>query len=99
VPIILAGDFNDWQGVRVLREAGCRRFSCSIVAGTRQLSGPLPVLPLDRIYVRGLRVVSAEVLHGRPWSRLSDHLPLTASCCRTSLLGCDVRYETSVFDD
>jgi hypothetical protein len=40
VPIILAGDFNDWQGVRVLREAGCRRFSCSIVAGTRQLSGP-----------------------------------------------------------
>jgi endonuclease/exonuclease/phosphatase family metal-dependent hydrolase len=81
VPIILAGDFNDWQGEasECLREAGCRRFSCSIVAGTRQLSGPLPVLPLDRIYVRGLRVVSAEVLHGRPWSRLSDHLPLTAS--------------------
>jgi endonuclease/exonuclease/phosphatase family metal-dependent hydrolase len=33
---------------------------------------------LDRIYARGLRLVSAHVPHGRAWSRMSDHLPLIA---------------------
>ena len=38
----------------------------------------LPLLHLDRIYVRGLRPVSAHVPHGRAWARMSDHLPLVA---------------------
>lgn len=44
-----------------------------------QLSSRFPVLPLDRIYLRNLRVVQARVLSGLPWSLLSDHLPLLAS--------------------
>jgi len=38
----------------------------------------LPVLRLDRIYVRGFTVDKAEVHFGTPWSRISDHAPLTA---------------------
>lgn len=38
----------------------------------------VPFLPLDRIYVRGVKVNSARVLRGRPWASLSDHAPLTA---------------------
>jgi endonuclease/exonuclease/phosphatase family metal-dependent hydrolase len=37
-----------------------------------------PLFPLDRIYVRGIKINSAKVLHGLPWRSLSDHAPLTA---------------------
>ena len=39
----------------------------------------MPWLRLDRIYVRGFKVESAEVLHGDRWSRLSDHAPILAA--------------------
>ncbi len=38
----------------------------------------MPILRLDRIYVRGFRVVNAQVHRGAPWSLLSDHLALSA---------------------
>ena len=38
----------------------------------------LPLLQLDRIYVRGLQPRSAVVPHGAVWRRMSDHLPLIA---------------------
>ena len=38
----------------------------------------LPVLSLDRIYVRNLSVKDAWVHTGKPWSQLSDHLPISA---------------------
>ena len=38
----------------------------------------LPVLRLDRIYVRGFAVESAQVHFGLPWSRISDHAALSA---------------------
>jgi endonuclease/exonuclease/phosphatase family metal-dependent hydrolase len=38
----------------------------------------LPLLHLDRIYVRGLKPLSAHVPHGQAWWRMSDHLPLIA---------------------
>jgi endonuclease/exonuclease/phosphatase family metal-dependent hydrolase len=34
------------------------------------------MLAMDRIYVRGLKIHSAEVLH--EWLKLSDHLGITA---------------------
>jgi endonuclease/exonuclease/phosphatase family metal-dependent hydrolase len=40
---------------------------------------PLPLLPLDRLYVRGFKVVSLEVpraARGTVWHRVSDHAPL-----------------------
>jgi endonuclease/exonuclease/phosphatase family metal-dependent hydrolase len=38
----------------------------------------LPILRLDRIYVRGFKVAAAQVHRGKPWSMLSDHLALSA---------------------
>ncbi len=44
----------------------------------RSFPSTLPVLRLDRIYVRGFAVDKAEVHYGQPWSRISDHAALTA---------------------
>jgi endonuclease/exonuclease/phosphatase family metal-dependent hydrolase len=33
---------------------------------------------MDRIYQRGFRVEEAQVLKGRRWARLSDHVPVLA---------------------
>ncbi|WP_434627055.1 endonuclease/exonuclease/phosphatase family protein [Chromobacterium sp. CV08] len=81
-PLILAGDFNDWRGeasMLLRRELGLQEVFLE-TRGSHAQSFParMPMLPLDRIYVRGLRVESARVLSGKPWSVLSDHLPLCA---------------------
>jgi endonuclease/exonuclease/phosphatase family metal-dependent hydrolase len=62
-----------------------------LVSYLRQLSGrgpkirpartfpaAMPWFRLDRIYVRGFNIVSAQVLHGAMWARLSDHAPIIA---------------------
>ena len=43
----------------------------------------LPVLRLDRIYVRGFEVASSQVHRGHPWSKLSDHLAVSADLKRS----------------
>jgi endonuclease/exonuclease/phosphatase family metal-dependent hydrolase len=45
----------------------------------RTFPSALPFFRLDRIYVRGFKVESAQVLHGPMWARLSDHAPLVAT--------------------
>ncbi len=81
-PIIAAGDFNDWRGrahALLLREAGLREvFVQSLGRAVRTFPAPMPLLPLDRIYVRGVAVHAPVALPRRPWSRLSDHAPLAA---------------------
>ena len=44
----------------------------------RTFPAAMPVLQLDRIYVRGFRVETAKVLHGASWARLSNHAPIAA---------------------
>ncbi|WP_028535753.1 endonuclease/exonuclease/phosphatase family protein [Paludibacterium yongneupense] len=83
IPLILAGDFNDWRvqaSDQLARDLGLNEVFL-MLHGEHALSFParMPFLPLDRIYVRGLKPLRAEVLHGAPWARLSDHLPLVAS--------------------
>ena len=48
------------------------------VTPARTFPAAMPVLKLDRIYVRGFSVLNAKVLHGASWARLSDHAPLVA---------------------
>lgn len=76
-PLIVAGDFNDWgaQLLKPMAALDLRTFD-----GIRLPTYParLPMLHLDRIYMRGLRPLSAHVPHGRAWTRMSDHLPLIA---------------------
>jgi len=44
----------------------------------RTFPSAFPLLRLDRVYVRGLRIASAKVLSGPTWARLSDHAPIVA---------------------
>ena len=82
LPIIVAGDFNDWRqrATRVL-EQRLGMTEVSVAAGGRhQRTFPsmLPLLRLDRIYVRGFKVLRSQVHRGAPWSLLSDHLAVSA---------------------
>jgi len=85
-PLILAGDFNDWREVagKVLVEGLGLSEAFELTRGRTAQSYPatLPLFRLDRIYVRGLHVEKADVHHGHPWSRISDHAALSASLTR-----------------
>jgi endonuclease/exonuclease/phosphatase family metal-dependent hydrolase len=86
MPIIVAGDFNDWRqrASRILEKSlGMREVSATAGSGhLRTFPSLLPLLRLDRIYVRGLEALRAEVHRGAPWSLLSDHLALSAELRR-----------------
>jgi endonuclease/exonuclease/phosphatase family metal-dependent hydrolase len=45
----------------------------------RTFPAALPWFRLDRIYVRGFKVDTAQVLHGTLWAKLSDHAPIVAT--------------------
>lgn len=98
-PIIIAGDFNDWRAGHSQLSAKLREalgvieaFESTHGAPARTFPSIMPMLTLDRIYVRGMRVIHAEklplhapqsnVLPASPigirarWRRLSDHIGL-----------------------
>jgi endonuclease/exonuclease/phosphatase family metal-dependent hydrolase len=80
-PVVVAGDFNDWRrrAHRVLEQAGLHEvFLNANGRSARSFPARLPLLQLDRIYVRNAAVHSPLVLSRKPWSHLSDHLPLAA---------------------
>ena len=82
-PLIIAGDFNDWRNhahdglagrlgmVEVFSACNGQR------RPPRSFPAALPLLRLDRIYVRGFRVIDVAVQSGRAWSRISDHAALS----------------------
>ena len=49
------------------------------VQPARTFPAALPLLQLDRVYIRGFSVESAQVLHGVMWAKLSDHAPIVAN--------------------
>lgn len=85
-PLILAGDFNDWKKVSCLQLAQRLNMTEAFMSCHDKLlptfPSRLPVLSLDRIYVRNLAVKRAWVHKGKPWSALSDHLPISAELIR-----------------
>jgi endonuclease/exonuclease/phosphatase family metal-dependent hydrolase len=80
-PLIVAGDFNDWR-----RRAGPILHGCGLREAfveehgrpARSFPARWPFLALDRIYFRNVRVTRTAVHTKRPWSHLSDHVPLSA---------------------
>lgn len=81
-PLILAGDFNDWRKTShdiLLRELGLVE---AHQATTRRLANtfpaPHPLLPMDRIYLRGFRVNSCTILRTADWRWISDHCAILA---------------------
>ncbi len=83
LPIIVAGDFNHWrQRASLILGDRLGLTEVSLAAGGRRhqrtFPSVLPMFGLDRIYVRGFKVVSTKVHRGAPWSLLSDHLAVSA---------------------
>ena len=79
-PVVLAGDFNDWRNRVEPRFAEVGLIDAFTSGGRkppRTFPGRLPLLRLDRIYVRGLAVQEARALHHL--HRLSDHIGLFAT--------------------
>lgn len=85
-PLVVAGDFNDWRGAATAmleRELGMVEvFRSALGRHARSFPARLPLLSLDRIYVRGLEVGGARRLAEASWSRLSDHVALAATLRR-----------------
>jgi endonuclease/exonuclease/phosphatase family metal-dependent hydrolase len=81
LPIIVAGDFNDWrQRASSVLEKSLGMTEVSVASAgrhSRTYPSMLPMFHLDRIYVRGFKVLRSGVHRGPPWSRLSDHLALS----------------------
>jgi len=79
-PLIVAGDFNDWR-----RRAGPILARCGLKEAfveqhgrpARSFPARWPVLRLDRVYFRNVRVRRTAVHSMRPWTHLSDHVPLS----------------------
>jgi endonuclease/exonuclease/phosphatase family metal-dependent hydrolase len=79
-PLIIAGDFNDWnrqatdifEGELGMTEAhrGHKNFFA------RTFPAKLPLLSLDRIYVKNLNVVDSGIWPSPTGQHFSDHLPL-----------------------
>ena len=81
-PLIVAGDFNDWRhnASRQLLEGAALHevFEQANGKPARTFPARLPVLRLDRIYVRNAIGHAPVVLPNKPWAQLSDHAPLAA---------------------
>jgi endonuclease/exonuclease/phosphatase family metal-dependent hydrolase len=82
LPLIVAGDFNDWRGA-VDGEFGMSLGLTDVTVATRGAKARtfpawLPLFPLDRIYCRGLTARSSATYHRDNWARLSDHAGLFA---------------------
>lgn len=77
MPLIVAGDFNDW-GERVHRHFEAMGLRTWEPAAHPTFPARLPLVQLDYVYVRGLTPTRVQVPRGRAWWRMSDHLPLIA---------------------
>lgn len=81
--LVLAGDFNDWNGEMTSyfqQELGLREvFYHSRGRHAKSFPAIYPLLSLDRVYIRGLDIHSAQVLRKADWRGSSDHLPLAVS--------------------
>jgi endonuclease/exonuclease/phosphatase family metal-dependent hydrolase len=79
-PVIIAGDFNDWQLQGNKRLGRCDYLHEVFERNNGHLAktypARFPMLRLDRIYLRNATSHSPRILGNRPWTHLSDHLPL-----------------------
>ncbi len=81
-PLILAGDFNDWNGrmrTGLESELNLREvFKSQYGRYAKTYPSMYPMLSMDRIYYRGLELLDCASYTGKPWKKLSDHAPLYA---------------------
>jgi endonuclease/exonuclease/phosphatase family metal-dependent hydrolase len=79
-PLVIAGDFNDWKTTaeHQFEEALDLKELFVEMTGRHAKTFPvwMPVLPMDRIYYRGITPVSCTRHASGPWRTLSDHAAL-----------------------
>ncbi len=79
-PLIIAGDFNDWRNhaSRLLaQELQLHEvFDASHGRLARSYPAGMPLLRMDRIYVRGLEIQHCDVC---TWNKISDHVALSTT--------------------
>ena len=80
-PLIIAGDFNDWREMAnrtMIEQLGLTEvFELTSGKAARSYPSWMPILRLDRIYVRGFHIENVQIHRGLPWSRISDHAVLS----------------------
>lgn len=80
IPIIIAGDFNDWNkksssyfedslGMKEVYKAVHGHYAVTFPAG-------FPFLSLDRVYVKNFKIIDSSIMSQKTTHILSDHLPL-----------------------
>lgn len=79
-PLIIAGDFNDWRrraGQHLHTGLGVEELFLEL-EGCHARTFPIwqPLLPMDRIYYRGVAPVACQRLSSGAWRDLSDHAAL-----------------------
>ena len=76
-PLILAGDFNDWNGTicRLLTTEG-QLSSHSSIHQANTFPSFMPFLPLDRIFYRDIKSLDLYAGESGKFRSYSDHLPL-----------------------
>lgn len=85
-PLIIAGDFNDWSTrsgqVFAERLQVHEVFEHHLGKPARSFPAWLPMLRMDRIYVRGFDIKHVEVHSGAHFIKVSDHAILTATLAK-----------------
>ena len=83
VPLMIAGDFNDWStragGGFASRLDLHEVFEQHTGKHARSFPSWMPLLKLDRIYVRGFHIHHAQIHSGPSFLKVSDHAMLTAT--------------------
>ncbi len=82
--IVFSGDFNDWNvklDEIIYKEMEDRNLPLNSDFGPiKTFPSPLPILPLDRIYVRNQNLNHLWTPRNKVWRQLSDHRPIIADC-------------------
>lgn len=82
VPLLIAGDFNDWGSTSetVLSTEQLFVFKTNSLTAKKLRTYParLPLVQFDYVFARHLNATQATVPSGPQWARMSDHLPLIA---------------------
>jgi endonuclease/exonuclease/phosphatase family metal-dependent hydrolase len=77
-PTLLMGDMNAWRNCRATRALERELVEGASFEWPPSFPAASPVLALDRIYARGVEVVSIDAHASRAARRASDHLPVVA---------------------
>jgi endonuclease/exonuclease/phosphatase family metal-dependent hydrolase len=80
VPIIVAGDFNDWNrkasNVLEIEEGFLEAYKSLHGAYPKTFPAQFPMLSLDRMYVKNMNPEIVKIYNDREWKLLSDHAAL-----------------------